>query len=1125
METVEQPVPFTDSSSATVPRLGYRLQHLEVLNWGTFDRKIWTLKLNGNNTLLTGDIGSGKSTLVDAVTTLLLPSNRIAYNKAAGAENKERSLRTYVLGHYKSERSEETGTAKPVALRKHGDYSVILGVFRNEGYDETTTLAQVFWFKDAQSQPERFYVTAERELSIAGEFGNIGPDMTQLRKRLRGLPGVEIYDTFAAYSASFRRRFHVSSDQAWELFHQTVSMKSVGNLTEFVREHMLQAPQVSERIADLLANFEDLTRAHAAVEKAKAQVGMLVPLIADCDLYEQQTAELRILKDCRENLKAYFAQSKIQLLDQRLEHLARELEKLAARKERRLEQKARELEDVQRLKQAVSEEGGDRLELIDVELRVQEVERSKRQRRAEGYAEKIVSLGGVIPADEAGFEEQQGQLSAMRERAIEEEARLQNEWVELQMAFRKEYEEHQHLSEEIASLRLRPSNIPGFYVQIRARLAEAIGVLSDDLPFAGELLQVRSGEEQWEGALERVLNGLALSLLVSEENYGRVSQWVNDTHLNGRLVYLRMLSGWQVKRTEALQPNSSVNKVLVKANTKFTAWLQTRLRDRHDYACCVSQDEFVRTSRGISLTGQIKEDGTRHIKDDRFRLDDRSRYVLGWSNEAKIGTLESRKGRLEKQLQDIGQELSTLESRRRTEGQKKETVAALREFRSFPDLDWQSCERTIGRLRDERLRLESASDKLVELRGQLSDAEAMLEATGEALLLFEREIGKAETKRDSAQGLRAQAESLLVQIDDTVRERIEKVSDEVIEDTALSVESCDGHEHTVRNEFQRRMDAEAKHQGRLKDRILLAMEKFKSAYKLETNDFDANVEAQTEYREFLEQLRFHDLPKFEERFRLELRTNSIRRIALFHAKLHEEAEEIRTRIKLINDSLVEIEYNRGRYIELIQQPTFHPEVRQFRDDLRACIDNEMHGSTNDQYAEAKFEQVKRILDRLRGRPETAEPDRRWKDMVTDVRNWFQFSASEKWLEDDREFDHFSDSSGKSGGQKEKLAYTVLAASVAYQFGLEWVEDLSRSFRFVVIDEAFGRGSDESAEFGLKLFGKLNLQLMIVTPLQKTHVIEPYISSVAFVENRSGKSSTVLNLSIEDHRRQKAARLS
>jgi uncharacterized protein YPO0396 len=100
---------------------------------------------------------------------------------------------------------------------------------------------------------------------------------------------------------------------------------------------------------------------------------------------------------------------------------------------------------------------------------------------------------------------------------------------------------------------------------------------------------------------------------------------------------------------------------------------------------------------------------------------------------------------------------------------------------------------------------------------------------------------------------------------------------------------------------------------------------------------------------------------------------------------------------------------------------------------------------------------------------------------------------------------------------------VLAASLAYHFGLDWHEmnDMSRHFRFVVIDEAFGRGSEESAEFALKLFEKLNLQLMIVTPLQKINVIEPYVASVALVENRSGRASTLLNMSIEEHRRRKA----
>jgi len=144
---------------------GFRLQRLEVFNWGTFDGRVWTLDPGGQNSLLTGDIGSGKSTLVDAVTTLLVPAQRIAYNKAAGADSRERTLRSYVLGHYKSERNEVSGTARPVALRDHNNYSVILGVFHNAGYDQTVTLAQVFWIKDAQGQPARFFVAAERRAS------------------------------------------------------------------------------------------------------------------------------------------------------------------------------------------------------------------------------------------------------------------------------------------------------------------------------------------------------------------------------------------------------------------------------------------------------------------------------------------------------------------------------------------------------------------------------------------------------------------------------------------------------------------------------------------------------------------------------------------------------------------------------------------------------------------------------------------------------------------------------------------------------------------------------------------------------------------------------------------------
>src|SRR5262249_61561980 len=129
-------------------------------------KQIWHLQLGGENALLTGDIGSGKSTLVDAITSLLVPAQRIAFNKAAGAEMRERDLRSYVLGHYKSERGEAGLSAKPGALRDHNSYSVILARFRNEGLSETATLAQVFWVKEPHGQPARFHVVADPPLSI-----------------------------------------------------------------------------------------------------------------------------------------------------------------------------------------------------------------------------------------------------------------------------------------------------------------------------------------------------------------------------------------------------------------------------------------------------------------------------------------------------------------------------------------------------------------------------------------------------------------------------------------------------------------------------------------------------------------------------------------------------------------------------------------------------------------------------------------------------------------------------------------------------------------------------------------------------------------------------------------------
>ena len=168
---------------ATDESAGFRLKTLELYNWGTFHDRVWSLEPEGRNILVTGDIGSGKSTLIDAITTLLVPPNRIVFNKAAGADKSERSLRTYVLGYYKSERSESGLHAKPVSLRGLNDFSVILGVFANKGFSQTVTLAQVFFSNEHGGQPERFYVVAAgRQLSVTHDFSRF-KEKSALKKK------------------------------------------------------------------------------------------------------------------------------------------------------------------------------------------------------------------------------------------------------------------------------------------------------------------------------------------------------------------------------------------------------------------------------------------------------------------------------------------------------------------------------------------------------------------------------------------------------------------------------------------------------------------------------------------------------------------------------------------------------------------------------------------------------------------------------------------------------------------------------------------------------------------------------------------------------------------------------
>jgi uncharacterized protein YPO0396 len=230
------------------------------------------------------------------------------------------------------------------------------------------------------------------------------------------------------------------------------------------------------------------------------------------------------------------------------------------------------------------------------------------------------------------------------------ESELQNSLTEAGVEFRALKDGHDKLTKEIHSLEQRRSNIHSDQILIRSALCKALGVDEDDMPFAGELLQVRQEETAWEGAIERLLHNFGLSLLVPEQHYAAVADWVDKTQLRGRLVYYRI--GAQAgAKAQTLHPNSLVHKVSVKPDSEFYDWLEQEMVKRFDVACCETLEQFRKEQQAITRSGQIKAGGIRHEKDDRHRLDDRGRYILGWSNHAKIAALKQKSAGIELELQ------------------------------------------------------------------------------------------------------------------------------------------------------------------------------------------------------------------------------------------------------------------------------------------------------------------------------------------------------------------------------------------------------------------------------------------------------------------------------------------
>lgn len=1077
-------------------RPGYRLQRLEVFNWGTFDStngQIHRFEPQGRTSLLVGHNGSGKSTLVDAILTLLVDSRSRNYNVAAGAKKTERTSKSYIKGAY--DRTTDESQASVVRyLRPQGSHlTAISGVFQDEHLGKSFTLTQVMYLK-ADGADEKVYAIADTEHELKTDLAGLrkADDVRDHLKR----QGYQTTKTYVEYQAWLTKRTGMRG-KAIDMLNQTVYVKDIQSLNDFIRRHMLESHDWRNKVQRLLTHFDDLSQAHQELVRARRAEELLAPVEKLGKQYQKQAAEL---EGCEQQLEAaatFFPLQRVRLFEPAVaEQQTRVAEMVVTidRMDRELNEKRGA---VHQLRQEIEQAGGERLKKIPNLIEKEELQLQHKKTTFQQYYQRLQTCGFTeIVNSQKLFNKARGYLQQEEIRSAERLTDLKQSYEEA--IGTKAGIEHR-LHDERAELELlqqRRTNLPPRHTAMRSQICADLNLDESVLPFAAELMAVNSTERRWEASAEMVLRPFALSLLVPERYYPRVRSYVETNRIHDargdgqKLDYICVGRPAEVNG-DRIDAQSLVNKLQFKPRHNLAPWVRGEVLRRFDFRCCSSIEEFNDTPRmAMTANRHVKFNSERHQKDDRPRTVDPRYFVLGWDNTEKKRRIAAHIEELSTERQKAQESVSTLGSQvEQQEAVRRAALAAL-EIIDFDAIDLKRHEVEIATLKAEKKELEEANDAVKALNKRLATMEDAV-----AALAQDRDLRLAEKARLEADIERVSR--LLHTASGQVKQSRESGAFakhepyfaaimESLGEAPLTIENVFLREENWKVVLNQKVSKLRQPLQQLAERLMNKMLAYLRDFREESADLDASIHALASFLGRLEQLREEDLPRHEKKFKDRLNDQVTTEIAVFNTELREERKHIEEKIAQLNDALGAVEYNRGTRMRLEPRPAQDREIDEFRRALRECLDESLEHT--DEANEARFNRVKALVERLADKDRTA-----WRNKVIDVRNWFDFSAQEIVNETGKIQSSYDGSSGQSGGEKAKLAFTILVAALAYQFDVDPHGHTPGRFHFVVVDEMFSKVDDQNAQYALRLFKQFGLQLLIVAPLDaKARITEPFV---------------------------------
>ena len=1112
---------LTPTNSDRPPLPGYRLAKLEVYNWGTFDGAVYSVLPRGQTTLLVGENGSGKSTLVDALLTLLVRPQTRNYNVAAGAAKNERDEKTYIRGAY--DRTIGEGGRPQIQYLRNGTghYTALLACFSNAAAGTVFSICQVLYLNN-ENAVEKVYAYCESERGIVRDLGELGTG-SSIARTLKDR-GFKTTSSYKEYFQWLQRKTGFLA-KAMDIFNQTVAVKDVQRLDDFIRQHMLERKPWNERVGRLLTHFAELSEAHRMLVRVRQQDELLRPIVEAGQRYQLRLEELDLSKLRLSAIRYFFADRIVQLLEPMCSQWQQQIQNLNEDIVRLEKLQDRLRNEMARLELEIENAGGDRLRqlpgLIEQAEAIAKVKANYRAR----FESQLVSAGiSVQVTSPDQFAKVRKESHARRIKLLEE--RQQKRSLESALQFEIGSLTRQLVEDrsEAEALEKRKGNLPESFIAVRDAICRDLKLAPSDLPFAAELIAVNPKEREWESSVEQVLHSFARSLLVSPDYYARVAGYVDRTRLidgrgqGQRLVYLRVGSKSKTSQPISGAPTARAQPTLIQKlefpDHPLTPWVRSEIQQRFDYVACETIEDFQKLdSAAMTKNRHIKSGNARHEKDDRQMPDDRRHFVLGWDNRQKRLSLADaiRQGNEDlQQLQTRSQKLNA-ETDRITSA--VEALDQALKTEEFDAIDNSRHEFEASQLKMERQRIEESDDRIRELKKQSADRKA--EAMGhqqdrdQAIAqrtMRERELNDGNRLLESARITlrRAGTEGVLVQ----ATEQFDSLNDALKE--PLSIQNLGTLPADTERLQREQVDSLQERLIPIARDMTSGMTRFLKKFPDEQIDLDADVAALSSFVALFERISVDDLPKHEERFKRRLNENVLNEIGLLHGGLEDERQEIRDKIEQLNTALKLLEWKTGTFMRLEPTDVQDREIQDFRRDLAGCLTGTLDGSP--EANEATFVRIEKFVAKLRDDGNT-----RWREKVVDVRNWFNFAAREIIKETGEPRSYYDGGTGQSGGEKGKLAFLVLVAAIAYQYNLDPDAAQSERFQFVMVDEMFSRSDDAHAEYALDLFARFGLQLLIVAPLDaKARVTEPYVGTyLHVVKNKQTNRSELISITADE----------